>query len=243
MIGVVSLIVSGVLFFQTRQGQEQEEEILLQPAAEVGPDPFTSSVAAGSSTPTATGGAQPPPADTGGGTAVASRRGGEPGLFGGTRKVSQCDSRRMVDFLAQNPTKGQAWAGTQGITSADIPRYVVTLTPVLLVTDTRVTNHSFREARAVPYQAVLQTGTAVLVDRYGVPRVRCACGNPLIQMTPVKKKPAYTGQRWPTFQPVTLVVVVPAAQPLQALVLRDVNTGRGIVRPVTSTGSTDRDAP
>ncbi|NUK61831.1 hypothetical protein HRW23_22920 [Streptomyces lunaelactis] len=29
-------------------------------------------------------------------------------------------------------------------------------------------------------------------------------------------------------------MVVPAAQPLQALVLRDVNTGRGIVRPVTS---------
>jgi hypothetical protein len=114
---------------------------------------------------------------------------------------------------------------------------------VLLATDTRVTNHGFRDARAVPYQAVLQTGTAVLVDRYGVPRVRSACGNPLLPPTAVKSELTYTGPRWPTFQPAAVVRVVPAPQPLKVLVLRDVNTGRAIERPVTGTGATDRDAP
>ncbi|WP_217502351.1 DUF6777 domain-containing protein [Streptomyces lunaelactis] len=239
MIGVVSLIVSGFLFFQARQGQEQEGEILLQPAAEAGPDPFTSSVAAGSPTPTATGGAQSPPADTGGGTVLASRRGGEPGLFGGTRTVSQCDSRRMVGFLAQNPTKGQAWAGTLGFTPADIPRYVATLTPVLLVTDTRVTNHSFRDARAVPYQAVLQTGTAVLVDRYGVPRVRCACGNPLIPMVPQQGTPKPTGDSWPGFRQSNVVVVRPSVTVINVFIVYDPTNGDWFSRQRGDEGADD----
>jgi hypothetical protein len=246
VIGIVSLILAAVLSFKTMQGQDQEGqgqdqegEILLQPAAEAGPHPFIST-----GTPTATPtGEQPLPPEIDGKTAVASRRGDEPGLFGGTRNVSHYDSRRMVDFLTQNPSTGRAWAGALGISFADIPRYVATLTPVLLATDTRVTNHGFRDARAVPYQAVLQSGTAVLVDRYGMPRVRAACGNPLLPPTAVKSKLTYTGARWPTFQPAALVRVVPATQPLEVVVLRDVNTGRGIERPVTGTGATDRDAP
>jgi hypothetical protein len=87
---------------------------------------------------------------------------------------------------------------------------------VLPATDTRVTNHGFRDARAVPDQAVLQTGTAVLVDRYGVPHVRSACGKPLLPPTAVKSKPVYTGPHRPTFQPAAVVRVVPAAQSLQS---------------------------
>lgn len=42
-----------------------------------------------------------------------------------------------------------------------------------------MTNHSLRNGVAAPFQAILQAGTAVLVDRYGTPVVRCFCGNPL----------------------------------------------------------------
>jgi hypothetical protein len=40
---------------------------------------------------------------------------------------------------------------------------------VILQRDTRVTNHGFRNGRATPTQSILQAGTAVLVDEYGVP--------------------------------------------------------------------------
>ena len=44
-----------------------------------------------------------------------------------------------------------------------------------------MTNHSFVGGRAVGYQAILQAGTAVLVDSSGRPVVRCRCGNPLLE--------------------------------------------------------------
>lgn len=51
-----------------------------------------------------------------------------------------------------------------GIKSNDIPAYVARLTPVILRTDTFVTNHGFAQGRATVVPAVLQAGTAVLVD-------------------------------------------------------------------------------
>jgi hypothetical protein len=65
--------------------------------------------------------------------------------------------------------------------SEDIPQFLDALTPVRLRYDTRVTNHGFRDGEARPFQAILQAGTAVLVDRHGVPRNRCSCGNPLTE--------------------------------------------------------------
>ena len=44
-----------------------------------------------------------------------------------------------------------------------------------------MTNHSFVDGRAVAFQSILQAGTAVLVDKDGVPVARCRCGNPLLE--------------------------------------------------------------
>jgi uncharacterized protein DUF6777 len=77
-----------------------------------------------------------------------------------------------------SPDKAAAWAGVEGITPADIPRYVVELTPVTLRSDPAVTNHGFANGTPTTLRSVLQVGTAVLVDKFGVPRVRCMCGNP-----------------------------------------------------------------
>lgn len=114
-----------------------------------------------------------------------------PGLYGGTMNQAACDADAMVQFLAANQDKAQAWVEGMNqdpnvvlpdgskLTAATIPQYVATLTAVVLHADTRVTNHGCENGRVTTMQSVLQKGTAVLVDDYGVPRVKCYCGNPL----------------------------------------------------------------
>jgi hypothetical protein len=101
--------------------------------------------------------------------------------FGGSGSLHVCDREALVDFLLNNKAERRAWAGVLGIDSDkdSVSRYVRSLTPVTLTVDTRVTNHNFVNGRAVPFQSILAAGTAVLVDKYGRPVVRCKCGNPL----------------------------------------------------------------
>jgi hypothetical protein len=75
----------------------------------------------------------------------------------------------------------RAWAQALGVnpTYRSVRRYIAKLHPVTLKQDTRVTNHTFEAGRAIGFQSILQAGTAVLVDDYGRPVVRCRCGNPL----------------------------------------------------------------
>ncbi|HUQ00198.1 MAG TPA: DUF6777 domain-containing protein [Aeromicrobium sp.] len=105
--------------------------------------------------------------------------GSEP--FGGSGSLHVCDREKLVDFLLSHKAERKAWAGVLKIDSDkdSVSRYVRSLTPVTLTVDTRVTNHMFVNGRAVPFQSILAAGTAVLVDKYGRPVVRCKCGNPL----------------------------------------------------------------
>jgi hypothetical protein len=125
--------------------------------------------------------------------------GAAPGLYGGTQLLSVCDKRLLVDFLLANADKARAWAGVQGIPVGDIEAYVAGLTDVILQADTRVTNHGFSGGAATTIDTVLQAGTAVLVDPYGVPRVRCYCGNPLTPPRGIRGTPTYIGNPWPGF--------------------------------------------
>jgi hypothetical protein len=90
---------------------------------------------------------------------------------------------------------------------------------------------------------VLQAGTAVLVDDRGVPRARCACGNPLTPPEAVQSAALYTGQEWPGFRPDAVTAVAPSPQPLDKLVLTDVNTGQPFERPVGTAGTADTAVP
>jgi hypothetical protein len=83
---------------------------------------------------------------------------------------------------------------------------------VVLRADTRVTDHGFRAGRATGHQSVLQAGTAVLVDDRGVPRVRCAGGNPLTPPVAMRGNPGTRGSPWPGYRPTEVIVVRPAAQ-------------------------------
>ena len=114
---------------------------------------------------------------------------------------------------------------------------------MLLTRDTRVTNHGYRDGRPTPRQSVLQAGQLVLVDQYGVPRVRCECGNPLIPPKPVSTTPTYTGPRWPGFDPTTVIVIQQTTVIINIFTVVDIHTGLPFGRPSGSDGGRDGDAP
>lgn len=133
--------------------------------------------------------------------------GAAPGLYGGTQNNASCDAEQMIAFLTAEPVKAAAWAGVQGIAPADIATYIRSLTPVVLRADTRVTNHGFANGVATSNPSILQRGTAVLVDQFGIPRARCSCGNPLTPPVPQATAPVYVGDPWPGFDPTAVIVV------------------------------------
>ena len=161
-----------------------------------------------------------------------------PGLYGGTRNNAACDREQMIAYLTNTPEKAAAWAGAQGITVAAIPDFIRSLTPMVLRADTRVTNFGFRNGVANPKQAVLQMGTAVLVDEYGVPRARCSCGNPLAPPTAQPAGTRWVGDPWPGFDPTTVIVVVNVTNVVvNEFVIVDLNGGY-LVRPSSKTAPT-----
>jgi len=165
--------------------------------------------------------------------------GNKPGLYGGTQNDRVCDAEMLVSFLESNAEKAAAWAKAQGIEVAEIRDFVSKLTPVLLRADTRVTNYGFKDGQPVARQAVLQAGTAVFVDQFGVPRARCKCGNPLAEPKPVDGPTSYAGTTWPALDPSTTQVITPTDKPIDTLVLTDPTTGGTIERPVGTAGGSD----
>ena len=147
-----------------------------------------------------------------------------------------------MTFLQENADKAKAWANTVGVGVSEIGSYVSSLTSVLLRADTRVTNHGFDNGKATAVQSVLEAGTAVLVDHFGVPRVKCYCGNPLVEPEPVKSDPTYSGPGWQGFEPNTVQVVTPAPVEITVIVVVDVDTGQPFGRPIGTDGSSDANA-
>ncbi|MGW2866480.1 DUF6777 domain-containing protein [Streptomyces sp. NPDC001205] len=211
-------------------------EVLLQPAGKSGPAPFTGSTARGDTTPSS-----PVALPSASASANVTRGvdGAAPGLYGGTQKVGSCDVEQQVAALQKDPAKNKAFASVLAIEPSGVPGYLRALTPVRLRLDTRVTNHGYRDGAATSYQAVLQAGTAVLVDDRGVPRVRCACGNPLLPPVAQKGTPKRTGEAWPGYQPSNVVVVAPAAQVVHKFVVYDPDSGAWFERHKGDTGTGD----
>ena len=230
-------------------GDDEAGEVFLEPVNVTVADPFggnfdVHNVRATATTAPRIATTAPPSTATATTTATAtatrSVAGAWPGLYGGTRNASTCDRDQLVAFLEANPDKARAWAGVLGVRTADIETYVDGLTPVLLQRDTRVTNHGFRNGRATPTQSILQAGTAVLVDEYGVPRVKCNCGNPLLEPQALRSRPRYTGTRWPTFSPANVLVVNADVQ-VSIFILVDVDGGEPIRRPAGTKGEEDEE--
>jgi len=237
---------------------ETPGEVFLELAGSLGPDPFTGEVfsapvvattaplaALPSTTTTAATGEAAP-------VVISSLRGDSPGLYGGTEDNARCNKDAILLFLEQNPDKAAAWVEAQNtdatlrwgedrtsLTVADLGAYFEELTPVTLLFDTRVTNNGFRDGRPTPRQSVLQEGTAVLVDRWGVLRSRCGCGNPLTPPLPSPVPPSWVGSPWPGFDPTSIVVVGAPDTAITQITISNINTGGIIVRPVGTTGDQD----
>ncbi len=162
---------------------------------------------------------------------VATVSGAAPGLYGGTEILSSCDKDALIAFMENNADKAAAWAGIQGIDVDDIPEFVSGLTDVILQIDTRVTNHGFRDGVANPINSVLQAGTAVLVDTFGIPRVRCFCGNPLQPAIELATDVTVRGTPWPDFD-LSNTVVVQAIEEVLGFDLEDILGPLSFIKPV-----------
>ncbi|NED82591.1 hypothetical protein G3I76_21140 [Streptomyces sp. SID11233] len=221
------------------KGTADVQEVLLQPAASRGPHPFTASTArpAGAApTPSRTAPRKSPGS---GGGAVHEITGTTPGLYGGIRSVASCDVGKQIRQLTADHAKGVAFAHVASISTAGIPGFLRGLTPVLLRADTRVANHGFDGGSVTTFQSVLQAGTAVLADGYGLPRVRCACGNPLTAPDRARA-PAGRAGEWTGYDPARVVAVGPAPREASGLVIVDVVNDAWIERRAGDEGARDR---
>ena len=245
LIGGIALLVFialivGLLVFLADDAEAGE--IFLDPAGATGRDPFTSSVSVSgqddgiSGAVTSNGGA-------GGGEGrieIASAPGDEVGLYGGTENQSTCDREQLIDFLQENEDKGRAWADVQSIAFDEIEDFVLSLTPLRLRFDTRVTNHGFRDGEANDFQSILQAGTAVLVDDRGVPRVRCACGNPLLEPEATSSDPTFRGDRWDGFSVTNIQRVTIVNQTINNFTVTNITNNTTFIRPAGTDGSQDQ---
>ncbi|WP_313896775.1 DUF6777 domain-containing protein [Streptomyces sp. GC420] len=235
---IAAVVLAVVLTRPDGGGEAAAGEVFLQPASETGPDPFTGSTV--TEPPAAESPETPPTAPETATGATRSVPGSTPGLYGGTQKVASCDVEKQIGFLTADAAKTRAFATVLGIDPSTVPAYLRSLTPLQLMVDTRVTNHGYRDGSATSYQAVLQRGTAVLVDGRGEPRVRCACGNPLTR--PVEQKGAVrtTGEAWAGFRASDVVVVAPAEEVVDVFVVHDPEEDHWFVRKRGDTGKEDR---
>jgi hypothetical protein len=232
-------------------------EIFLEPSGDAGPDSFGGEgflidrvVASPSALPAVT----TLPTDPGAPVQIAALAGDALGLYGGSRSKVLANKDAQLQFLLDNLDKAKAfcaalnadptlkWSGGDQVTPDQLAAYFAELTPLLLTRDIRVTNHGYRDGLPTPRQSVLQAGQLVLVDRYGVPRTRCECGNPLIPPIAVSVKPRYTGTPWPAFDPGLVIVIQPAPIFINIFTVIDIETGQTFGRPVGTSGGGDTES-
>ncbi|MFE3829619.1 DUF6777 domain-containing protein [Streptomyces sp. NPDC059092] len=241
------------------QSAPSGKDLHFQAVAAPGPDPFTSSTAAAQPVPVvpraaaapaergARGAAGPeaPQGREGARGATAGTRtpralpGSTPGLYGGSPSAS-CDVERQVALLAGDPAKARAFARGAALGQAPVPDFLRGLTPVVVRADVRVTAHGYRDGAASAFQSVLQAGTAVMVDAYGMPRVRCAGGSPLGAPVAAQGSVRYRGKPWRGYDANRVVVVHRAPRPLDALVIVDLVDHAWIERRIGTDGGEDR---
>jgi uncharacterized protein DUF6777 len=230
LVVVAALVVAGVVVAVVASGGgdgdgKKKREVFAEPISSTR-NPFSPPVGQDSSNVT--------PVQQGGNT---TQPGGQPGLYGGTMQQGTCDKVQLVTFLQQNPDKGTAWARTLGIAPDQISTYVQTLTPVILRSDTRLTNHGFKNGRATAFQTVLQAGTAVLVDEKGDVVTKCYCGNPLT--SPLSYPPVYRGPKWTGFSPNNLTIIKQNVTTINIFILIDIRTNQPFQRPAGTDGTQD----
>lgn len=180
--------------------------------------------------------------------------GTHPGLYGGVSRLNSCDAAAMANVLGAEPDRARAWAQALNVQPDQIPYYLNSLTPVVLTTDTWVTAHRYSGDTAAAFQAVLQAGSAVMIDTAGVPRVHCTCGNPLAPPANMNLETLHqTGAAWPGYSLQNVVAVAytdapssftdPApTHPASQFTLINLSTGEPLTRKAGGTINVDQTA-
>jgi hypothetical protein len=96
------------------------------------------------------------------------------------RDEEACRAEVLTQRLLDEPEVAEAFTEVAGIEADQLAEYLDGLLPGYLIDQALVVNHRYRDDHAVPFRAVLEAGTAVLVDDDGLPRVRCLSAAPLV---------------------------------------------------------------
>lgn len=251
LVVIATLVLVVITKRDTIFSKTHDNEVILSAANAAGADAFTApmiigrpavSAQAAQSIQTATG--QLPLSPDRGARLVSGAR---PGLYGTPAQGNVCDAAALANYLVIRRANASAWASALGLQIDQIPAYLNSLTPVVLTVDTWVTGNRYSNRQAAPYQAVLQAGSAVLVDPAGVPRVHCMSGNPLLPPADVSFETLkVTGEAWPGYEAQNVVAVTyseapasftdPVAMaPMTELHLVNLDTGDELTRPTGGT--------
>ncbi|MCD2196710.1 hypothetical protein LQ327_25390 [Actinomycetospora endophytica] len=110
--------------------------------------------------------------------ATGPQSGDTKGLYAATTPPA-CTTADLLGQLQADPAKLAAFGGVFGLGASDVPAFVDSLSPVVLRANTSVTDHPYSDGAFTEQPAILAAGTAVLVNSYGEPTVKCFNGNPL----------------------------------------------------------------
>lgn len=100
----------------------------------------------------------------------------------------------------------------RALTTDDFAGFARNLAFGHLLADTRVTYNGYSAGANFPMQAVLQRGTMVGFDRFGVPRVHCGSGVALTAPSAGFGEIRFSGQAWGDLDLNSLVTIAPAAK-------------------------------
>ncbi|NNH69258.1 hypothetical protein HLB23_05130 [Nocardia uniformis] len=192
------------------------------------------------------------PFGEGGSQTDRSFSGNEPSFYGGVPNepvggrddtIAHFGADRVATEAAVDALRSDEqlrWRGGDTLTVDNFGTYLAELTPVVLRVDVRLTYHLLREGRAIPQQAVLESGTVVLVDVFGIPRIRAISATPLTLPQVVSgPQVSFTGDPWDDFDPSWVFAIRPSDEALAVLALFDLTTAGEFQRPCGTTGDRD----
>jgi len=159
------------------------------------------------------------------------------GVYGASLTGDVCDVGALEAALEDDDIARQAWVIVLGVDPASTAAYLDKLTPVILLRDTAVTDHLLEGGRILSFAAILERGSAVLIDETGVPRVRCLSGSPLRTVSPIPSGVSVEGTPWSGFSLEQVQLLPAALHPTNQFVLVDVHTGLAIHRAPGITGT------
>jgi hypothetical protein len=168
------------------------------------------------------------------------RMGTTPGVYGAARSGEVCDVGALATMLDGDEVSRTAFATSLGIDESELVGFLDGLTPVILLADTVVTDHVLQGGRILARSAILQRGTAVLVDTTGAPRVRCMSGSPLRTSPPIPAGVTIEGTPWVGFSLESAQTIPASARKTSEFVLVDVHSGFAMHRAPGITGALTR---